>query len=277
MSDIIILNSGDRISLDPTQSGFAHGFGIFETMKLAAGRLCFWDAHWQRFVGSAKELSLHVDFGEAQLLDAIRELVQADGLRDGTIKISLMQAGAGVQCYVYARPAMSSSGAAHLLFTTDSKQNEHSLLAGHKTHNYMENMLLLASARAIGCSDVVRVNAAGQLTETAVGNFFFVQGDTLYTPGVATGILPGVVRALVIEAAQILGISVVEGPYFPDSLNLMEAAFVTNSTVGIQVVDTIQFGEVARALDSGGHSIVQDLMEALETVELEGALCVFDD
>jgi branched-subunit amino acid aminotransferase/4-amino-4-deoxychorismate lyase len=277
MSEIIILNSGERVPLDPTQSGFAHGFGIFETIKLAAGRLCFWEAHWQRFVDSAKELSLQVDFDESQLLAAIRELVQTNGLRDGTIKMSLMQAGAGAQCYVYARPAISSSGAARLLFTTDSKQNEHSLLAGHKTHNYMENMLLLASARAVGCSDVVRVNAAGQLTETAVGNFFFVQGDTLYTPGVATGILPGVVRAVVIEAAQILGISAVEGAYFPDALNLMEAAFVTNSTAGIQIVDTIQFGEVERVLDSAAHSIVQDLMEALETVELEGARCVSDD
>lgn len=277
MSEIIILNSGEPVPLDPTQSGFAHGFGIFETIKLAAGRLCFWEAHWQRFVDSAKELSLQVDFDESQLLAAIRELVQTNGLRDGTIKMSLMRAGAGAQCYVYARPAMSSSGAARLLFTTDSKQNEHSLLAGHKTHNYMENMLLLASARALGCSDVVRVNAAGQLTETAVGNFFFVQGDTLYTPGVATGILPGVVRAVVIEAAQILGISVVEGAYFPDALNLLDAAFVTNSTAGIQIVNTIQFGEVERVLDSAAHSIVQDLMEALETVELEGARCVSDD
>lgn len=277
MSDIIILNSGDGVSLDPTQSGFAHGFGIFETMKLASGRLCFWDEHWQRFINSAEALSLHVEFAEAELLAAIRELVRMDGLNDAVVKVSLMQAGEGTQCYVYARPAMATSGAARLLFASESKQNEHSLLAGHKTHNYMENMLLLASARSAGCTDVVRVNAAGQLTETAVGNFFFVQGETLYTPGLATGILPGVVRAVVLEAAEILGITVAEGAYFPDALNLMESAFVTNSSVGIQPVDTIKMGEAERTVDGAAHPIVQDLIEALATVEDGSALLMTDD
>ncbi|MFQ3271143.1 MAG: branched-subunit amino acid aminotransferase/4-amino-4-deoxychorismate lyase, partial [Lentimonas sp.] len=267
MSEIIILNSGDHVVLDPIQSGFAHGFGIFETMKFAAGRLCFWEEHWQRFVRSAKVLSLHVGFAEQEVLDAIRELVRTDGLSDAVIKVSLMQAGEGSQCYVYARPAMTSGGAARLLFASDSKQNEHSLLAGHKTHNYMENMLLLTSARAVSCTDVIRVNVAGQLTETAVGNLFFVQDETLYTPGIATGVLPGVVRAVVLEAAEVLGIPVVEGAYFPDALNLMESVFVTNSSVGIQIVDTIKMGDSERTVDSAAHSMVQDLIEALATVE----------
>jgi len=274
MSDIIILNSGDRVSLDPTLSGFAHGFGIFETMKLASGRLCFWKEHWQRLMDSAKTLSLHVGFTEDAVLDAIRELVQTDGLKDAVIKVSLMQAGEGTQCYVYARPAMATCGAARLLFVSDSKQNEHSLLAGHKTHNYMENMLLLASARSAGCTDVLRVNAAGQLTETAVGNLFFVQNDTLYTPGLATGILPGVVRAVVLEAAAILGISVVEGAYFPDALNLLESAFITNSSVGIQPVDAILFGGVAREVKSSTYPMIVDLTEALAAVEAGNSLAI---
>ncbi|CAA6677451.1 MULTISPECIES: aminotransferase class IV [unclassified Lentimonas] len=272
MSDIIILNSGDSVSLDPTQSGFAHGFGIFETLKLAESQLCFWEEHWQRFVKSAKALSLHLEFTEPEVLAAIRELVRADGLKDAVIKVSLVQACEGSQCYVYARPAMMTSGAARLLFASDSKQNEHSLLAGHKTHNYMENMMLLASARSAGCTDVVRVNAAGQLTETAVGNLFFVQGDTLYTPGLATGILPGVVRAVVLEAAEILGIPVAEGAYFPDALNLMESAFVTNSSVGIQPVDTIMMGDAQREVNSSSHPMVLDLIEALAAVEAGSSL-----
>ena len=277
MSDIIILNSGGPVSLDPTQSGFAHGFGIFETMKLAGGRLCFWEEHWQRLVSSAKALSLHLELTEAEVLAAIRELVRRDGLSDAVIKLSLMQAGDGTQCYVYARPAMTQTGAARLLFISDSKQNEHSLLAGHKTHNYMENMMLLMLARSADCTDVIRVNAAGQLTETAVGNLFFIQGDTLYTPGLATGILPGVVRAVVLEAAEILGIAVVEGAYFPDSLNLLEAAFITNSSVGIQSVDTIRMGEAERDIDSAAHPLVQDLIEALATVEAGSSLLMTDE
>lgn len=271
MSDIIILKSGDFAALDPTQSGFAHGFGIFETIKLSAGRLCFWDAHRQRFSDSANELGLPLDHSAEQVLTAIRELVQAEGLRDGVVKMSLMAAGDCAQCYVYSRSAIVPLEAARLLFSPESPLNENALLAGHKTHNYMENILLLKSARSAGCSDVIRVNGAGQLAETAVGNLFFIQDETLFTPAVATGILPGVVRSVVLEAAQILGIAVVEGDFVPNVLQLMDAAFITNSLVGIQAVDTVVVDKMERNVESSAHPMVLDLKEALEAVETGSA------
>jgi branched-subunit amino acid aminotransferase/4-amino-4-deoxychorismate lyase len=253
--------------MDPTQSGFAHGFGIFETVKLTDGRLCFWEAHWQRFDDSAKALGLPLDINSEQVLAAIRELVMAERLQDAVIKVSLLAAGAGAQCYVYSRPRRASSDEARLLFSADAPMNEAGLLAGHKTHNYMENMLLLRAAQAAGCSDVIRVNGAGQLVETALSNLFFIQDDTLFTPGVATGLLPGVVRAVVIEAAEILGISVVEGSFVPNVLQLMDAAFVTNSLVGIQPVNTLVVDQMERNVNSKEYPMVLDLMEALEAVE----------
>lgn len=274
MSDIIILNSGDSANLDPTQSGFAHGCGIFETIKLSAGRLCLWEAHWQRLGDSATELGLQLEHSAEQVLAAIRALVQAEGMHDGIVKVSLLAAGEGAQCYVYSRAAVVSSETARLLFLGDSPLNEHALLAGHKTHNYMENILLLRSARLAGCSDVIRVNTAGQLAETAVGNLFFIQGETLFTPAVATGILPGVVRSVVLEAAQILGIAVVEGDFVPNVLQLMEAAFVTNSLVGIQPVDTVVVEKMERSVDSATHPMVLDLQEALAVVEAGSAIDV---
>ena len=258
--------------MDPTQSGFAHGFGIFETIKLSSGRLCFWEAHRQRLVRSADALGLQFDVSEATLLAAVRELVQADGLSDGTVKVSLLRDGAGSRCYVYSRPSMAATGNARLLLNNEVLLNEHSLLVGHKTHNYMENMLLLESARAEGFTDVIRLNAAGQLTETSVGNVFFIQGDTLYTPALATGILPGVVRSVVIEAAQLLDIEVVEGAFTSSLLQVMDAAFVTNSLVGIQAVDTVAVDGVARNVDSATNSMVLDLKEALVAVEVDGAI-----
>ena len=108
MSEIIILQSGDAAALNPNRSGFAHGFGIFETIKLSQGRLCFWEAHWQRFYDSTVDLGLPLDHTSEGALVAIRELVQADGLRDGTVKLSLRKEGAGAGCYVYTRPAMAT-------------------------------------------------------------------------------------------------------------------------------------------------------------------------
>jgi branched-subunit amino acid aminotransferase/4-amino-4-deoxychorismate lyase len=272
MSEIIILQSGDAAALNPTQSGFAHGFGIFETIKLSQGQLLLWAEHWKRLVASASELALPLPHEADQVLAAIRELVEAEGLYDGIVKVSLMAAGGDSECYVYTRPLVQSPAKARLLFSAESRLNENSLLVGHKTHNYMENMLLLRVALAADCSDVIRVNSAGELAETAVGNLFFIQNDTLYTPSLATGVLPGVVRSLVLETAEILEIPVVEGAFFSDVLQLADAVFITNSLVGIQPVNTVVVNLHERNVDSAANLMLQDLQEALVAVEAAGAI-----
>jgi len=277
MSEIIILQSGDAAALNPNQSGFAHGFGIFETIKLSQGRLCFWEAHWQRFYDSAVDLRLPLDHTPEEALAAIRELVQAEGLRDGTVKLSLLKEGAGARCYVYARPAMSATTTVRLQLTMQYPLNEHSRLAGHKTHNYMENMLLLESARAEGFADVLRVNTAGVLAETTVANLFFIKQGRLCTPALSTGVLPGVIRAEVIQVADSLGVPVEEGSYTPAVLQAAEAVFLTNSSVGIRLMDTISGEELDLILPSEPRPLLDALTSGLSDLEMKKSVLLFDD
>ena len=277
MSEIIILQSGDAAALNPNRSGFAHGFGIFETIKLSQGRLCFWEAHWQRFYDSAVDLGLPLDHTPEAALAAIRELVQAEGLRDGTVKISLLKEGAGARCYVYTRPAMATTTSVRLQLTTKHPLNEHSCLAGHKTHNYMENMLLLESAREEGYADVLRVNSAGVLDETTVANLFFIKQGRLCTPALSTGILPGVIRAEVIQVADSLAIPVEEGSYTPAVLQAAEAVFLTNSTGGIRLMDTISEGELDLMVPSEPRPLLDALTSGLSEVEMKKSVLLLDD
>tara|TARA_B110000196_G_scaffold71795_1_gene61592 strand:- start:542 stop:1375 length:834 start_codon:yes stop_codon:yes gene_type:complete len=277
MSEIIILQSGDAAALNPTQSGFAHGFGIFETIKLSQGRLCFWQAHWQRFYDSAVDLGLPLDHTSEGALAAIRGLVQADGLRDGTLKLSLLKQGAGASCYVYTRPAMAATATVRLQLTTTNPINEHSRLAGHKTHNYMENMLLLESARAQGYSDVLRVNSAGVLAETTLANLFFIKQGRLCTPALSTGILPGVIRAEVLRLAESLAIPVEEGSYSPAVLQEAEAVFLTNSSVGIRFMDTISGGGLDLMVPGEPLPLLDALTSALSAAEMKNSVLLLDD
>ncbi|HGC6584106.1 TPA: aminotransferase class IV, partial [Streptococcus pyogenes] len=45
-------------------------------------------------------------------------------------------------------------------------------------------------------------NQAGQLLETSIGNLFIQLGQTLYTPPVAVGILPGLFRQELLATGQ---------------------------------------------------------------------------
>lgn len=277
MAEIQVVHPGQIVRLDPNRSGFAHGFGVFETIKLSAGRLCFWGAHWQRLSESAQAFDLALPFEADALLAALRSLVEETDLREGTVKISLLKDGADSRLFVYARPTTPRPESVRLRLDLDSPINERSPLAGHKTHNYMENMLLLEAARSAGYSDALRVNTAGVLAEATVGNLFFIESGQLHTPALATGILPGVIRGEVLALARALSLQVEEGAYPPERLQRAEAVFMTNSSVGILPVDVVEGAELKIVLQSASHSMVRALTEALTAAEAKQAILLLDD
>jgi len=264
MSEIIIVYSKETAALDPTQSGFAHGFGVFETMKLVDGRLCFWKAHWNRLLASARFFELELPFAADAVLAAIRKLVSVDVISDGMIKLSLMRDGAGTRLFVYARAAAAVPSTASLKLDEIYPINQRSLLAGHKTHNYMENMALYQSARAEGFFDTLRMNTNGEIAETTTGNFFFIKNGQLCTPSLDSGILPGVIRGDLLKLCDVS-----QARYRLDDLKLAEAAFMTNSSCGLLAIDRLVGAESTLEWESRSHPLFDELSILLAAAEGE--------
>lgn len=235
MPDIVIIPAGEGTPLSPTSSGFAHGFGLFETMRYAEGRLYFWKDHWTRLVKSAKQFALVLPKEEG-VLAALRQHVVDSGLAEATLKLSLLKGDSGSQLYVYSRPTMTVPPGRKLLLDTTCPIFPRSMLAGHKTHNYMESMYLLSLARAQGYYDTVRLDSGGNLAETTTANLFFVKDGRIHTPSLDTGVLPGVTRAALLRASEL---EIEEGHYPPQALQAAEAVFVTNATAGVQRIEQI--------------------------------------
>lgn len=260
MSDIVLIPLGESIPMLPTSSAFAHGFGVFETMRYADGQLYFWREHWERLTKSAKHFALALP-AEAAVLAALRELVAESSLEQATLKLSLVRSAAGSRLYVYARPPIPAPESRRLLLDATYPIFSRSLLAGHKTHNYMEAMHLLNLARAQGYYDTLRVDAQGFLAETTTANVFFIKEGRIFTPSLATGILPGVTRAALLRSTEL---AVEEGAFTPEILLETEAVFVTNATGGVQVIEQIDgFSEQRSAclsLDSERLSCVRAVL-----------------
>ncbi|WOO41161.1 aminotransferase class IV [Rubellicoccus peritrichatus] len=271
MSNITIIQSGEAVSLDPTGSGFAHGCGVFETMKLADGQLCFWEAHWARLSYSAETLGLTHDCTIDRMQEALSELVRKDSIREGTLKISLLQDGTDTRFVIYARPTTQAPDSVRLRLDKTNPLNAESALAGHKTHNYMESMLLLKSCRASGYFDVIRLNTSGFLAETTISNFFFIKNDQLYTPALHTGILPGIIREEVIKLTKQLSITVKTGDIPVEEIEGANAFFLTNSSVGILPVDQIDGDGIQFKADSTQHPVVEKLSLILAQSEQENS------
>ena len=271
MSEIVILRSDEAVALQATAPGFAYGCGLFETMKLAEGRLHFWRAHWQRLQRSKEKLGLDGPCDETAVLSAVSELARSESIVNGIVKLSLF---AG-RMYVYSRPTSPvPDGPVRLKVDWQGRVNEYSHLAGHKTHNYMEHFLLLQECRWQGYYDTLRMNTSGALAETTSGNFFFIHDGQLCTPSEATGILPGVARSATLEMISSGEMDIHVGIFDLDILKHAEAVFMTNVSIGILPVSQVWNREILFEKDSGVHPAVNHLANLFAKAEAENSIAL---
>jgi branched-subunit amino acid aminotransferase/4-amino-4-deoxychorismate lyase len=227
---------GEQLAIDPRESAFSHGMGIFESIQISNGYLQFWDRHWARLKASASHLFSYElsEANESDSLEAIRTYFQAIGQRNLILKLSFMVLANESVLYIYSRERISDDGPAKLCLNKAHPINENGVYAGYKTHNYFENMLLLKEAKLAGFTDYLRVNTQGEVCETCVGNCFFIKGGEMITASRQTGLFPGIIRAVLLEALPIK-----EKPIRVEDLQAMDGCFVTNSIVEIVPVSEI--------------------------------------
>ena len=66
------------------------------------------------------------------------------------------------------------------------------------------------------------------MCETCVCNCFFIKGNQIITTSIQTGLFPGIIRAVLLEA-----LAIEEKQIKVEDLKAMEGCFMTNSIVGI--------------------------------------------
>jgi para-aminobenzoate synthetase/4-amino-4-deoxychorismate lyase len=98
-----------------------------------------------------------------------------------------------------------------------------------------------------------------EVLEAAWANVFAARDGALFTPPLDGRILPGVIRATIIELARDREIEVTERPLNIRELKQADEVFLTNSTRGIESVDTVDGAPLGRQ-----RPLTKRLSEALQ-------------
>lgn len=117
--------------------------------------------------------------------------------------------------------------------------------AGAKASNYLPNILSLESARARGAYEAISVASGGELLEGSTSNLFVVKRGGVITPPLSMGILGGITRRVVMQAAKDEGIALEERLMFPPDLYGADEAFLTSTlreVIPIVRADGMQLG-----------------------------------
>ena len=216
------------------------GDGVFETMKVVDGAAFALSRHLRRLDRSAAGLGLD-EPDEDRIRTAVGEVLAADPSA-GLLRItwssgagpwgSARGAGPGPLVVGSGPPNVWPSAArVHLV---PWARNEHGPLVGLKTTSYAENVLALATAKRVGCSEALFANTAGHLCEGTGTNVFLVVDGAVLTPPLSSGCLAGVTRELVMELAD-----VVERDIDPAGFASAEEAFLTSTTRDVSPISAV--------------------------------------
>jgi branched-subunit amino acid aminotransferase/4-amino-4-deoxychorismate lyase len=223
--------NADAAWVSLTEPAIQAGLGVFETVAVRAGAPIDLQPHLERLAAGAARLGIVLP--ERGVLAAAAQAVAA-GVPEGFGWLKLSRARTG-PCVVWGGPLdPNEDGRAVSAVLLPWRQNAHDAVAGLKTLNYANHILGLEEAERRGADEGIWLNTRGHLAEGCTSTLFLIRRRALYTPSVADGVLPGIVRTFVLRAAREMRLPVHEGKIRLKRLLDADEAFLTSSLRGVR-------------------------------------------
>lgn len=218
--------------------GARDGEGLFETLRIENGRAHDWLRHLERLVLGAAELGFPVPPSPRTLAVALEELLAAHRLDAAAARITVTRGVPGGRptragCWIEVEPlaarlwrgtrtGQATAVVSRVPFTPG-------FLGRYKTTSRLAYHAAREEARAAGADEALLVSPAGELLEGATSSVFAAIGGEVATPPLASGILPGIVRARVLELCARIGVVARERRLDVAALAQADEVFLTNS------------------------------------------------
>ncbi|WP_327120499.1 aminodeoxychorismate lyase [Streptomyces sp. NBC_01341] len=243
------LKDAEDARLSVLDHGLTVGDGIFETVRVAAGRPFALTRHLDRLSRSAGGLGL-TEPDHDEVRRAVAAVVEGNPMKLGRLRITYTgglsplgsDRGDAGPTLVVAMGETTRRPDSTAVVTVPWTRNERGAVTGLKTTSYAENVVALARAHEQGASEALFPNTVGRLCEGTGSNVFVVLDGRIHTPPLASGCLAGITRALVLEWA---GARETDLPL--DVLEGADEIFLTSTLRDIQAVHRIDGRELPAA------------------------------
>jgi branched-chain amino acid aminotransferase len=239
--------------------GFLYGLGLFETMRAVEGKVFAIEDHLERLFNSAGKLSIKCTYSREEIRGAIGKVLEANELSEARLRLTLTGGAMGdaeeekstlliTATELLGYPEDYYKKGVRVVLT-DYRQNPEDPLGGHKVTSYASRLLVLGEAHKKMAAEALWFTLDNRLAEGCISNVFLVKDSVIYTPRLATPVLPGVARKHVLEFARDEGIEAVEEDLTIKDLLAADEVFLTNvimlvlPVVGVEA-HTVGGGEV---------------------------------
>lgn len=233
----VILN-GDLI--DQTESmcnerGWMTGSGVFETIKTVDNLPWALSRHMRRVVSSAQTTGIKLP-SEDQIRSSIEFLLSTEKFSQGVLRLSFAEGGNWSAAHLEYKPLVNP--AKLVSYEKLLKSNGQPL----KSFPYDHRLEILKAVQDVGADEAIVINDKGRVCEGSVTNLLLQIDGEWITPPISDGVLPGIVRALVIENCGVLVRSISES-----QLRQVSSGFLLSSLRIAQPIASINGRELLQS------------------------------
>ena len=240
----LLINGEPTRLVQASDRGLAYGDGLFETLLLIDGNPMLWERHMARLATGEARLGLP---GTDKNLLLEETLALASGAGREVVKIILTRGSGGRGYRPPPEPAVTRILSRHewpdypaswfidgvRLRLCETRLGCCPQLAGIKHLNRLEQVLARREWSDDRIAEGLMLDTRGNVVEGTQSNLFLLREGRLMTPDLSHCGVAGVVRDLVIEEADSLGIECYRLAVTVDDLATADALFLTNSILGI--------------------------------------------
>ncbi len=252
--------------------GLLYGDGVFEGIRVYAGRIFKLQEHLDRLYECAHAVLLKVPMPKAEFGKVIEEAVRRSGMQEAYIR-PIVTRGAGdlgIDPRNCGRPTMIVIVDAINIWPSERYEQGLSVVTAGtpiphresisprvKSLNYLCHAMAKMEANVAGADEALMLDSSGHVAEGTGQNIFVVKKGVLRTPPLHAGILSGITRGVVMELAGQAGHTVREDMLNRFDVYTADEAFLTGSASEIAPIRSYD----GRSIGSGkAGPITRDLM-----------------
>jgi len=224
---------------------FLYGDGLFETILIFNGKSFRWPAHLERLQRGADFLKIQLPFSPDELLSVANQLLRENQATHSLLRITLSR-GIGIRGYspkgaqkpslimsLHPAQAPAEKPPQWKVLISSFRLPANEPLAQFKTCNKLPQIMARAQADATEANEALLLNTDGFAVEGSSSNLFWIKENSVRTPPLAAGILPGVTRFVISELCKTLQVPLREATIDPQELPSTEGVFFSLTSQGI--------------------------------------------
>ena len=256
MSNFINFNgevlSSNTTVLTADNRSFRYGDGLFETIKVANGRILLGNYHFERLLAGVRLLQFEEEtpfFTAEKLGEQILELCKRNRHEAfARVRLVVFRGNGGLYDPIDHLPNFIIQSWS--LDPRSSELNEEGLVidvfphgrkscdayANLKSNNYLLYVMAALYAQQNQLNDCLVLNSYDRIADSTIANLFYCKQGHIYTPPLAEGCVAGVMRRNLLEILPGIGYPVQEKVTTREDLESADEVFLTNALKGIKWV-----------------------------------------